>query len=89
MLFLWTGYVQKYVCSLPQLIVKEGFTVFLKPLNTAEQGKEITVMHQYAAVGVVMWPLLFVAGAGAATFWVLGNCHEKKTTKKLSDWMMG
>ena len=36
-------------------------------------GKEVTVTHQYAAVGLLAFPLFWIAGAGSAVFWVIGE----------------
>ena len=35
-------------------------------------GRQIPLAHQYAAVGVLTFPLLWVAGAGSMVFWVIG-----------------
>lgn len=35
-------------------------------------GKEVSLAQQYAAVGVLSFPLFWVAGAGSAVFWVIG-----------------
>jgi len=35
-------------------------------------GKELTLTHQYALVGIGTFPLLWLAGAGSIVFWVLG-----------------
>ncbi len=32
--------------------------------------------HQYAAVGVLSFPLFWAAGAGSAVFWVIGTSRE-------------
>lgn len=38
----------------------------------AIMGRELTLVQQYAAVGVLSFPLFWVAGAGSAVFWVIG-----------------
>ena len=35
-------------------------------------GHEITLTHQYGFISVCALPFLFLAGAGAVVFWVLG-----------------
>ncbi|XP_064613536.1 prenylated Rab acceptor protein 1-like isoform X2 [Liolophura sinensis] len=35
-------------------------------------GKELNVAHQYTAVGILSFPLFWLAGAGSAVFWVIG-----------------
>lgn len=35
-------------------------------------GKEVSLAQQYAAVGVLSFPLFWIAGAGSAVFWVIG-----------------
>lgn len=39
----------------------------------AETGKELTVPHQMSLAGAVSLPVFWLAGAGAAVFWVLGK----------------
>ena len=36
-------------------------------------GRELSLAQQYAAVGALSFPLLWVAGAGSAVFWVIGQ----------------
>lgn len=36
-------------------------------------GKELTVPHQMSLAGAVSLPVFWLAGAGAAVFWVLGE----------------
>merc|ERR1711976_117563 len=35
-------------------------------------GRELSLAQQYAAVGVLSFPLFWLAGAGSAVFWVIG-----------------
>lgn len=35
-------------------------------------GQEISLAHQFTAVGIVSLPIYYMAGAGAVLFWVLG-----------------
>lgn len=39
----------------------------------AQTGKELTVPHQMSLAGAVSLPVFWLAGAGAAVFWVLGK----------------
>lgn len=50
---------------------------YILALKNAEKkivigGHEVSMAHQYAAVGVLSLPVFYIAGAGAALFWVLG-----------------
>lgn len=36
-------------------------------------GKELTVPHQMSLAGAISLPVFWLAGAGAAVFWVLGE----------------
>lgn len=38
-----------------------------------QTGKELTVPHQMSLAGAVSLPVFWLAGAGAAVFWVLGK----------------
>lgn len=35
-------------------------------------GKELTLVQQYCLIGLCSMPLFYIAGAGAALFWVMG-----------------
>jgi hypothetical protein len=41
-------------------------------------GHELSLVQQYACVGVLAFPLFWMAGAGAAVFWVIGWYLFKK-----------
>jgi len=41
--------------------------------ETFYSGRELTHAHQYGIAAALSFPLFFVAGAGAAVFWVLGE----------------
>lgn len=50
---------------------------YILSLRNAEKkiivgGHEVSLAHQYAAVGVFSLPVFYIAGAGAVLFWVLG-----------------
>ena len=36
-------------------------------------GRELSLAQQYSAVGVLSFPIFWVAGAGSAVFWVIGT----------------
>ena len=40
--------------------------------NIEYAGHEVTLAHQYWAISLSSLPFLFMAGAGAVVFWVLG-----------------
>ena len=51
---------------------------YILSLRNAEKliivaGHELSLAHQYAAVGVLSLPVFYIAGAGAVIFWVLGT----------------
>lgn len=39
-------------------------------------GRQLSPTQQCAAVGAASLPVLYIAGAGAAAFWVLGNIKQ-------------
>lgn len=43
------------------------------PMPSAPPGREVTPAHQYALAGGVSFPFFWLAGAGSAVFWVLGE----------------
>ncbi|XP_050728046.1 prenylated Rab acceptor protein 1-like [Eriocheir sinensis] len=50
---------------------------YILSLRNAEKkiivgGHEVSLAHQFAAVGVFSLPVFYIAGAGAVLFWVLG-----------------
>ena len=42
------------------------------PRLVCHVGHEISVAHQYSAVGILSFPVLWLAGAGGTVFWVIG-----------------
>ena len=36
-------------------------------------GRELSLAQQYGAVGILSFPLFWVAGAGSVVFWVIGK----------------
>lgn len=46
-------------------------------LRYPSSGYELSLAQQYAAIGVLSIPILSIAGAGSAIFWIIG----KKTTQ--------
>ena len=49
------------------------FILSLKNEKRMIAGREVQLAHQYAVVAVFTIPLLYIAGAGSAMFWVLGK----------------
>ncbi len=47
--------------------------VLLNLYFSCQPGKELTVPHQMSLAGAVSLPVFWLAGAGAAVFWVLGK----------------
>lgn len=47
-------------------------------------GKELTVPHQMSLAGAVSLPVFWLAGAGAAVFWVLGEPEHSTFTLSCS-----
>ena len=47
------------------------FIIFVNFL--VKLGKELNVPHQMSLAGVISLPVFWLAGAGAAVFWVLGK----------------
>uniref|UniRef100_H2ZHM6 PRA1 family protein n=1 Tax=Ciona savignyi TaxID=51511 RepID=H2ZHM6_CIOSA len=79
-LFVFTGLIVYCIITSPLLLI--ALLVFLaacyvihmknEKANIKIMGHEITHAQQYGVAAVLTLPLLFVAGAGAAVFWVLG-----------------
>nr|XP_002126562.1 prenylated Rab acceptor protein 1-like [Ciona intestinalis] len=79
-LFVFSGLIIYCIITSPLLLI--ALLIFLgacyvihvknEKSNIKILGHEITHMQQYAVAGALTFPLFFVAGAGAAVFWVLG-----------------
>ncbi|CAK8694248.1 prenylated Rab acceptor protein 1-like [Clavelina lepadiformis] len=79
-IFVFTGLIIYCVLTSPLLLI--AIAVFLaacyvissrnEQSNLKIFGKEITHAQQYGVAACLSFPLFFVAGAGAAVFWVLG-----------------
>ena len=59
-------------------MVVELFLLSCKPLAVPNivfncTGRELSHAQQYGAAACLSFPLFFIAGAGAAVFWVLGK----------------
>lgn len=48
------------------------FLTFALSLIIIPTGRELSMFQQYTAVGIASFPLFWIAGAGAAVFWVIG-----------------
>uniref|UniRef100_A0A8C5RA05 PRA1 family protein n=1 Tax=Leptobrachium leishanense TaxID=445787 RepID=A0A8C5RA05_9ANUR len=50
------------------------YIIYLKTLQSKMImfGRELTMANQYGIAGAVSFPFFWLAGAGAAVFWVLG-----------------
>ncbi|XP_048254106.1 prenylated Rab acceptor protein 1-like isoform X2 [Haliotis rufescens] len=79
-LFVFMGLVIFCVLTSPMLLVALAACLgacYIISLKNATQklailGREVTVAQQYACVGVLSFPLFWLAGAGSAVFWVIG-----------------
>lgn len=79
-LFVFLGLLIFCLLTSPILLIAMGaclgacYIINLKNAdrNIVVMGKEISLVQQYAAVGVLSFPLFWIAGAGSAVFWVIG-----------------
>ncbi|KAK2153582.1 hypothetical protein LSH36_292g03027 [Paralvinella palmiformis] len=79
-LFVFMGLILFCVLTSPMLLVGIAaclgacyiISVKNKDSKVILLGKEISLAHQYTAVGVLSFPLFWLAGAGSAVFWVIG-----------------
>ncbi|KAM6968216.1 prenylated Rab acceptor protein 1 [Aplochiton taeniatus] len=78
--FIFLGLILYCIVSSPMLLIALGvfagafYIIHLKALESklVILGKELTVPHQLSLAGAVSLPVFWLAGAGAAVFWVLG-----------------
>ncbi|XP_061919869.1 prenylated Rab acceptor protein 1-like [Entelurus aequoreus] len=78
--FIFLGLILYCIISSPMLLIALAvflgafYIVHLKSLESklVILGKELTVPHQMSLAGAVSLPVFWLAGAGAAVFWVLG-----------------
>lgn len=78
--FIFMGLILYCIVSSPMLLIALAVFVgafYIIHLKSQESklvllGKELTVPHQMSLAGAVSLPVFWLAGAGAAVFWVLG-----------------
>uniref|UniRef100_A0A3P8SQP7 PRA1 family protein n=1 Tax=Amphiprion percula TaxID=161767 RepID=A0A3P8SQP7_AMPPE len=78
--FIFLGLILYCIISSPMLLIALAvfagafYIIHLKSLESklVVLGKELTVPHQMSLAGAVSLPVFWLAGAGAAVFWVLG-----------------
>lgn len=78
--FIFLGLILYCIISSPMLLIALAvfvgafYIIHLKSLESklVILGKELTVPHQMSLAGAVSLPVFWLAGAGAAVFWVLG-----------------
>ncbi|XP_071525169.1 prenylated Rab acceptor protein 1-like isoform X2 [Panulirus ornatus] len=79
-MFVFIGLILYCLITSPLLLIAVAASFgacYILSLKNAEKkiiigGHEISLAHQYAAVGIFSLPILYMAGAGAVLFWVLG-----------------
>lgn len=79
-MFVFIALVVFCILTSPMLLVALGACLgacyFINTRNADKKiflgGREISVAQQYAAVGLISFPLFWIVGAGAAVFWVIG-----------------
>ncbi|GAB1598799.1 prenylated Rab acceptor protein 1-like [Argonauta hians] len=79
-LFVFIGLVIVCILTSPLLLVALAACIgacYIIRLKNQEKkrvimGHELSLGQQYAGVGVLSFPLFWVAGAGSAVFWVIG-----------------
>ncbi|KAG7476177.1 hypothetical protein JOB18_048181 [Solea senegalensis] len=78
--FIFMGLILYCIISSPMLLIALAvfagafYIIHLKSLESklVVFGRELTVPHQMSLAGAVSLPVFWLAGAGAAVFWVLG-----------------
>ncbi|XP_053737099.1 prenylated Rab acceptor protein 1 [Synchiropus splendidus] len=78
--FIFLGLILYCIISSPMLLIALAvfvgafYAIHLKSLESklVIMGKELTTPHQMGLAGAVSLPVFWLAGAGAAVFWVLG-----------------
>ncbi|KAL5020309.1 hypothetical protein ScPMuIL_003201 [Solemya velum] len=79
-LFVFLGLVVFCILTSPLLLIGIGACLgacYIISLKNQEKkitifGRELSLFQQYTAVGIASFPLFWIAGAGAAVFWVIG-----------------
>lgn len=78
--FIFLGLILYCIISSPMLLIALAvfagafYIIHLKSLESklVVLGKELTMPHQMSLAGAISLPVFWLAGAGAAVFWVLG-----------------
>uniref|UniRef100_A0A3B3UFZ0 PRA1 family protein n=1 Tax=Poecilia latipinna TaxID=48699 RepID=A0A3B3UFZ0_9TELE len=78
--FIFLGLILYCIISSPMLLIALAvfagafYIIHLKSLESklVVLGKELTVPHQMSLAGAISLPVFWLAGAGAAVFWVFG-----------------
>ncbi|GAB6023064.1 hypothetical protein CHUAL_007155 [Chamberlinius hualienensis] len=79
-LFVFFGLVLYCILTSPFLLIAlaaAGGAAYIVKLRNAEHqvkilGHEVTLAQQYGLVGLCCFPLFYLAGGGAAVFWIIG-----------------
>ncbi|XP_069939730.1 prenylated Rab acceptor protein 1 isoform X2 [Cherax quadricarinatus] len=79
-MFVFIGLIIYCLITSPLLLLAVAASLgacYILSLKNAEKkiivgGHEVSLAHQYTAVGVLSLPVFYIAGAGAVLFWVLG-----------------
>ncbi|XP_076438317.1 prenylated Rab acceptor protein 1-like [Babylonia areolata] len=79
-LFVFMGLVLFCLLTSPMLLVAMAVCLgacYIINIKSADKplvlmGREVSLAQQYAAVGVMSFPLFWLAGAGSAVFWIIG-----------------
>ncbi|XP_061184239.1 prenylated Rab acceptor protein 1-like isoform X2 [Saccostrea echinata] len=79
-MFVFGGLIVFCILTSPLLLVAIAVCLgacYIISLKNQERkvrilGKELSLVQQYAAVGLCSFPIFWLAGAGSAVFWVIG-----------------
>lgn len=79
-IFIFLGLILYCIITSPMLLIALAvffgacYIVYLKTLQSKMVlfGRELSMANQYGLAGAVSFPFFWLAGAGAAVFWVLG-----------------
>ncbi|XP_072282080.1 prenylated Rab acceptor protein 1 isoform X1 [Pyxicephalus adspersus] len=79
-IFIFMGLILYCIITSPMLLIALAvffgacYIIYLKTLQSKMVlfGRELSTANQYGLAGAVSFPFFWLAGAGAAVFWVLG-----------------
>jgi len=79
-LFVFLGLVAFCILTSPLLLIAIAASLgacYIVSLKNAEKpitlmGKEVALAHQYIGIGVLSFPIFWLAGAGSVIFWLIG-----------------